>query len=190
MKRIKPIIIALLGKSASGKNILAVELHKLLKKNNIPSKLLLHDTTRPQRKDEYQDIDYHFVSNKVFGHNIVFGRYLEYTKFNDWYYGTNKFQIVNTMINIGVFNPRSLKQLNELQSFYTIIPIYIDINVFTRLNRSIKRENKIKKEFIRRIIADHKDFKNIEKYLNDYFKDFLIFHNEKNSSKIVSMIYY
>ena len=94
------------------------------------------------------------------------------------------------MINIGVFNPRSLKQLNELQSFYTIIPIYIDINVFTRLNRSIKRENKIKKEFIRRIIADHKDFKKIEKYLNDYFKDFLIFHNEKDSSKIVSMIYY
>ena len=40
------------------------------------------------------------------------------------------------------------------------------------------------------VIVDHKDFKKIEKYLNDHFKDFLIFHNEKDSSKIVSMIYY
>ncbi len=185
----KPIILAICGKSAAGKNTLAKQLNNFLKEAKIPSRIILTDTTRPPRLTEIVDVDYHFVTPKIFLHNLAFERYLEHSKFNNWYYGTNKFQIAGDVINIGVFNPTGIQQLSDLQSFYHIIPIYMKVPIIKRLYRSWKRENKFKKEFIRRSIADFNDFNKFELFLDKNFKDYLILDKEDNLFKMSYLIY-
>jgi len=186
----KPILIAICGKSAAGKDSLAKELTRVLVYHDIPCKKLLSDTTRPRRINEVQDIDYHFITEYEFKHNIALERYIECSYFHRWYYGINKFQIDKDKINVGVFNPIGLRQLEELQHLYDIIVVYIDIPFKERLRRSINRENRFKLEFLRRGVNDHHDFKDIESYIQNYFRHYEIFKHRKNVVLMAYSIYF
>lgn len=47
-------------------------------------------TTRPIRKNEVPNVDYHYVSTDQFKHMIQEGDFLEYAKVFDHYYGTSR----------------------------------------------------------------------------------------------------
>ena len=64
----KPIIVAICGPAASGKDTLARELFTYMKMENIPAHLLISDTTRPMRSKEENGIDYFFRDEKEFIH--------------------------------------------------------------------------------------------------------------------------
>ena len=49
---------------------------------------------------------------------------LEYTKFNNWYYGTGVDSVREDKINIGVFNPTGIKTLLQLENV-KVFPVYI-----------------------------------------------------------------
>ena len=156
----KPIVIALCGKSAAGKDTVAHELNiGLQKKYKRDSGILVSATTRPPRVGENNQIDYYFMTNEEFISNIDNLCCVSY--FNNWYYGLPKSFPHN--INIAVVNPQGLKDLSYVEDI-NLIPIYLKASLFTRLKRARKREHSFHWEFIRRAWSDHKTFKEFETF--------------------------
>ena len=167
MKKNRPIIIAICGKSASGKDTLA----KALSASISPfydTNMIISDTTRPKRLGEKHGVDYNFIGNKTFTTNLEKGKYLEHSIFRKWYYGTDKNSIAENAINIGVFNIEGLINLTHYIVEYNIIPIYLDLDLKNRLQHSYNRERKWRLEYFRRAFTDYRDFRDINKILNMY----------------------
>ena len=170
MEKIK--ILALFGKSSAGKD----SIQRWLLQNIQGANGLISYTTRPPRDSERDGRDYCFVSEFYFKKLILEKRLLEYTKFKDWYYGTDLHNPKPHRINIGVFNPTGIRSLLEHSDKFDILPVYIQASDKDRLTRSLKREaNPNCAEICRRFLADEEDFKNIdfehEVFLNDKIND-------------------
>lgn len=182
----RKIILAIVGPSASGKDTLAKELAFKLN-----CKMFISDTTRPRRKNEVDGIDYHFISNQEFLDNIDNNKYLEWTSFKGWFYGTPKNQLTD-LITVGVFNVEGLSYLYRKNPDIEIIPIYLNDRYITRLKRSIKREKRFKVEYLRRGIVDAMDFTNFKNYLKCYNKYINMSDNdwtiEQMSDRVVFML--
>lgn len=150
----KPIIFAIVGKSASGKDYLARMLVKRIPRVNP----IVSWTTRPPREKEKEGVDYHFATDKEFYEARRRGEFIEWAKFNNWYYGTPHGSIQEGKVYAGVFNLDGLAALLCHQDKYQIVPIYMETPFAVRLSRSIKREKKFTPEMVRRIFADFNDF--------------------------------
>ena len=103
-------VIALVGKAGAGKDSL---LEEVLTGNL--GKYDLHEivsyTTREPRQGEIDGFSYHFVDKYTFADMVHDGRMLEYTKFNNWMYGTALDSLSTEKTNIGVFNPAGIISL-------------------------------------------------------------------------------
>ena len=86
----KPVIVAICGKSATGKDTLAKLLYNDLNRQGIAANLIISDTTRELRDNETKGVDYNFLDKITFLQKAINKEYLEYTKFRGWYYGTPK----------------------------------------------------------------------------------------------------
>ena len=75
-------LIALIGKSASGKDSILKRVLRAGAMNGI-----IHCTTRPQRIHEENGTDYYFLSNKDFLKELEKGNILVANTFNNWNYG-------------------------------------------------------------------------------------------------------
>lgn len=177
----KPVIIAICGKSASGKDTLARLLLDMLRTMEIPSSMIVSDTTRPPRFNERNGIDYNFLTYTEFFKKMICKKYLEYSSFNRWRYGTDYNAINCNNINIGVFNIKGIDNLAAYQDKYEILCVYLKCDLCHRIWRSIKREGCFKREYLRRALADNKDFKNILNILKK-FPNHLIFNSAKIST--------
>ena len=137
MNKIK--IIAICGKSASGKDTLMKEMLKLDK--------TLHEivscTTRPPREGEVHGKNYFFLTNQQFADRIENGEMLEATVFRDWCYGTSLDTLDANEINVGVFNPSGIYQLRDNPNIDLKV-IRIISSDKTRLLRQLVREEKPK----------------------------------------------
>lgn len=177
-------VIALVGPSGSGKDTLLKESVKAL-----PLKKITTCTTRPKRENEKDGVDYHFLSGKAFITKIANFEMLEVSSFKTnegyWYYGTDIKELDDNMVNIGVFNMKSLSYLIQ-DGLVDIYPLYIKANDKDRLFRQLSRETEPNcLEICRRFISDNQDFNNFE------YKDKLLFYNNceiqdiKNFPKIL-----
>lgn len=184
----KPIILAICGKSASGKDSLAKWITKYFQSMNINTHCMISETTRPPRDYEEDGKDYYFTNRENFMWGVVHNQFLEWTNFRGWYYGVNKTEVC-TDVNVGVFNPQGLKSLKKYRTEAIIIPIYLDDNLWTRLRRSHDRERKWKIEYFRRAFADWKAFKKIELLLNG-FPYYIILQNVDGVTKRTRQILY
>ena len=148
----KYTIIAIMGKSASGKDSL---LKALLQEPQFKeAKSIISCTTRPIRNGT----DYHFLTNEQFTNLVLSNRMLEATVFNDWCYGTSIDSLSTSGINIGVFNPEGCEALRQNENI-TLCLIYVEATDKTRLLRSLNREkNPDCHEIVRRFNADEMDF--------------------------------
>lgn len=164
----KPVIVAICGKSATGKDTLAKLLYNDLVKQGIAANLTISDTTREPRDNEQNGKDYNFLDKVSFLTKAINKEYLEYTKFRGWYYGTPKSAIQKEAVNIGVFNVQGLRSLLDYKKDYKIVIVYLEANLKLRLKRSYEREHKWKFEFLRRAWVDHRDFENIKNLLKKF----------------------
>lgn len=150
-------IIALAGKAGSGKDTILKEVIAAA-----PDRFheIISCTTRPPREGEVDGKNYHFLSIEEFYNKVAANEMLEFTEFNDWFYGTPISSLVEDKMNIGVFNPAGLRALAASPQVSLSI-VYIEANDKIRLLRQLNREeNPNVKEIIRRYSTDEKDFEN------------------------------
>lgn len=146
-------IIAICGKSASGKDTL---LQRVITNPGLHE--IVSCTTRPPREGEVDGKNYFFLTLEEFAHKDCMGEMLEVTKFREWFYGTSLDGISQDAINVGVFNPAGIYSLmnNEAVDLFVV---QVQASDKTRLMRSLKREIKPDvDEIVRRYLTDKEDF--------------------------------
>lgn len=160
-EKIEKLII--LGGAGSGKDFL---MRKLVEKDLNPC---LKTTTRPPRDREIQGVAYDFVSDSTFEEMIRNEELLCYQKFNVtpenkapeiWYYGVTKEEFKNSQIFI--MTPGEFQNVTTERRKGCFV-VYIDIDIQTRRNRLIKR-NDNNDSVERRLSSDERDFKDFDYY--------------------------
>lgn len=175
----KPIVIALYGKSASGKDRTAKRLTEAYQKMGVPVNNVVSYTTRPPRDGEIDGIDYHFIDVDTFVDMKYKNKFIESMEFRGWRYGTSFDSFKRDCINICVMDPKGIGDLSAYYVLtYNIEFFYLDVPLHIRLLRSIKREHKFKFEYLRRAFVDWIDF-------DDFFYDIhpIGYHHLKYNSK-------
>lgn len=172
-------IVALIGEAGAGKDsMMQAVLEKLAEKGHIAD---IHEivscTSRPMREGEAHGINYYYYHPDDFAMKILNDEMLEFTQFNNWWYGTSYDSVRSDgVVNIGVFNPAGVRQLLDrpdcnVKVFWIIT---CDKN---RMMRQLDREvHPDVREIVRRFNADYEDFKDIDfDYLeipNEDMRDF------------------
>ena len=150
----KPIIFAICGPAASGKDTLISTYKKLCFKNAQSIMHIIHqDTTRPKRSQEEDTYNFKELSD------INEQDYIVYCYYKHWFYGTPREEIKEGY-NLGIFSPAAIEQLLKLQDEGQIEVhiIFIQTPFLRRFARYFLREKKISFEMIRRFISDALDF--------------------------------
>lgn len=172
-------MIVLMGEAGAGKDsMMQAVLKKLAEKNHTAD---IHEivscTSRPMREGEAHGINYYYYHPSEFEQKIINDEMLEFTRFNNWWYGTSYDSVrSDEVINIGVFNPAGVRQLLDRPDC-NIIVYWIRTCDKNRMLRQLNREaNPNVKEIIRRFDADYEDFKDIDfdyiEIINENIKNF------------------
>lgn len=155
-------IFCLIGKSSTGKDTIA----KIIL-NSMNLKTITLYTTRPIREGEINGREYYFVSNEELNKLESTGKVIEkrvyHTIHGDWSYATVDSNINLESDNYLILN--TLEGYKRLVKYYgrdIVVPIYIWVDLNTRLDRAFLREEQEEKpkykELCRRFIADESDF--------------------------------
>ena len=91
------IVVILSGVSSVGKDDIR---NLLLADKDLKLFYSLSETTRPQKENEVDGVDYYFVSHEAFANSVKNFELLEYTEFNGYYYGTPRAQVEH-LVNMG-----------------------------------------------------------------------------------------
>ena len=145
-------------------------------------------TTRPMREGEAEGVNYFYLTDQLFKQKIDNNLMLEYTNFNNWYYGTSLDSLSKDKINIGVFNPTGIRSLLNHPEV-EVITFKIFCNNKSRLIRQLNREEFPNiEEILRRYYADKEDFSDLEfeytQLINETSKML-----KSNVDKVVSAVY-
>ena len=158
-------IIYLMGKSASGKDTVYRELLK-----RFPgSRRLIPCTTRPRREGERDGEEYRFVTEEQLDAFEKSGKLVEKrvyeTVAGPWIYATVDWEETDAESGSAVIGIGTLESYLKLRSYYgaeRMLPVYIEVDDGTRLQRALDREKQQKNpnyaELCRRFLADQRDF--------------------------------
>jgi len=160
------MIYVIMGKSATGKDTV---FRQLMKKEELGLNKIVPYTTRPQRFGETEGEDYHFVDEEEMKRLDKAGLIAEHREYNTvkgvWHYFTvdDNPDVCNNELSFMMIG--TVEAFLSLRKYFgndMVIPIYIYVNDYERLIRSINRERKQDKpnyeEVCRRYIADEQDF--------------------------------
>lgn len=173
-------MIILLGESASGKS----SIEKELVKNYGLSKIISY-TTRPQRTNERNGVDYNFVNTRKFEQLKLCNFFAETTVYNGWLYGTAKKDYINETKNkIIVLTPYGLRQVKNIPNIEAI-SFYIQVPRRERLMRCLQRGDDVD-EAIRRNLSDIGQFDGVKEEVDFVIRNALC---KKSISDISKFIY-
>lgn len=162
-------IFVFCGKSATGKSsILKCLLEKIPESVQVKA-----DTTRPKRSSK--DREYNFISEKAFISRADSGEYIKPNVFRGWCYGLPRKTFLSEKNNFCIASPSELLPIKETFKEWNVYVIYLDAPAKLRLERSIARKGRLSFEHLRRLIADNKDFRDIEKILKEEFEEENVF---------------
>lgn len=164
-------MIILCGASASGKS----EICKSLCYNFGYVKFVT-TTTRAKRVGEVDGVDYNFISLTEFENKINNNEFIEYIRYNDNYYGTEKRSIGDSVVLI--IEPNGLRKFMQLNDPH-IVSFFLICDEKVRKQRMINRLDK-KADIEKRIKNDRVNFLIPE----DTKLDFLI-----NTSEDSTLVY-
>lgn len=172
-------MVVLMGKAGAGKDSMMQQVLKLLTEKNIISEVheIVSCTSRPMREGEAHGVNYYYYHPDDFAMKILNDEMLEFTQFNNWWYGTGYDSVRSDgIINIGVFNPAGVRQLLDRPDCDVTV-YWVTTSDKQRLYRQLSREDAPDvKEIVRRFNADEEDFADIDfEYIevcNETFDDF------------------
>ena len=158
-------IFLLMGKSSSGKDTIYRE---LMRKKDMGLKKVVSYTTRPMREGETDGVQYLFKNEEEYRQlkedNKIIEERAYNTKCGVWRYFTaddgqidlsdGDYLIIGTL--------ESYCYIRDYFGKENVVPVYIDTNARTRLERAMHREDKQENprydEMCRRFLADEEDF--------------------------------
>ncbi len=155
----------MMGKSASGKDAI---FKRLMEREDLQLANIVSYTTRPIRQKEQDGVEYHFCDEAEEERLEQAGKVIEkriyQTQLGRWaYFTVDDGQVDLTKQNYLLIG--TLVSYEKLASYYkkeNVVPIYIEADDFTRLERAIRREHKQAApkydEVCRRFLADAEDF--------------------------------
>lgn len=156
-------LIVISGPSGSGKGSIIKE---LLKRND-SLHLSVSMTSRPMRSYETNGLEYNFVSKEEFEEKIKNADLLEYTLYNNNYYGTPKSEITNNIENgknvileIEIEGALNVKKLVPEAIFIFILPPSMKELLKRLKGRGTEDNDKI----IKRFKTAYKEINEISKY--------------------------
>lgn len=137
-------------------------------------------TTRPKRENEIDGRDYHFISKNMFLAMKSLGYFADITSFRaynnnkkeTWYYGVTQQSLVecnyhNSYSTKGdkvlIVNPSGLKTLRKSNTPMLVFHVDLPTDI---IRERLEQRGDSQKEINRRLKADAKDFKNIDKYVD------------------------
>lgn len=154
-------IVALFGPAGSGKDFIQKRIMNTdWGKNNLHE--IISCTTRPPREGEKDGVNYHFIPTAAeFLNENNLHKWLEFTNFRGWWYGTSFDHLDINKINIGVFNIQGVEALLANPQI-EVLPVYVYTYDKLRLMRQLVREvNPDCYEICRRFQTDKDDFKDL-----------------------------
>ena len=121
----RPLLIILSGPSGVGKDAVLTR----LKESGYPLTFITTLTTRTQRANERDNVDYHFVSTKKFQEMLENGELLESAKVYDNWYGVPKITVKqaldrgeDTIIKVDVQGATTIKKIVPPAVFIFLMP--------------------------------------------------------------------
>lgn len=151
-------MIALIGKTCSGKDTIKKELIKLGMESVVTT------TTRPMRDGEVQDVSYHFIDKSMFRRFKLQNLFAETTYYNTvygtWYYGTQFKDLKDGANKVVILNPNGIRTLSEKMDLSDWLVVYVYCSDDVIRERLVNRGDN-PEEAERRLRADKNDFVNI-----------------------------
>lgn len=187
-------IFYVMGKSSSGKDSIYKKLVNLL-----PFLMTYATyTTRPMREGEREGREYHFIDDTKLRELLEAQKVIELREYNTvhgiWTYCTvndGQFDGDDNYISIGTLE--SYVSIKEYLGTDKIVPIYIEVDDITRLERAIGREKQQEtlrcEELCRRFLADSVDFSE-EKLKSAGIKPANRFLNDNLDSCVAEIVAY
>lgn len=182
------ILLVLLGKSCSGKSYIAKNLET---KHGF--RRIVTTTSRPMRKGETHDIDYHFISKEEFLNKIDNNYFVEYKTYKTisgtWYYGTSYESLENIENDknyVVILTPEGYRELiQKINISHKSIYVYAS---YSTLIKRLKKRNDKNDSPQRRLEHDNNDFKGVE-----FIVDKLVYNNDgedidKVTEKIIKIM--
>ena len=157
-------IYYVMGKSCSGKDTI----YRRLTERHPELRVVVPYTTRPIREGEQDGVEYFFVDREKMEEMRAAGRIIELRSYDTvlgvWNYFTaddgqidlaaHSYLIIGTLV--------SYQAMRDYYGAEALVPIYVEVEDGTRLERAIGRERKQAKpqyeEMCRRFLADAEDF--------------------------------
>ena len=143
-------MLLFVGASACGKTELAKYLCEYYN-----FKKTITTTTRKIRPNEVKDVDYHFLSVEEFQEKISSNSFLEYTTYNNNYYGLLKSDIKDN--GVVILEPNGANKLIAYLSEKDLFVVYIEAEAETREKRMLNRLDD-KNDIANRIYLDDRLF--------------------------------
>jgi len=159
--------LVFIGKSGSGKTEICKELVDFWGYNKIIS-----TTTREQRNNETDCLDYNFVSLEEFENLVNEGLIVCKTFYAGGYYGINKNDMLKNKRNIIIVDVNGLEELSELDIF-DFISFYVDCDDMVRYSRQLDRGD-TEEYILEKQKSDEEIFTNIDE---DFDVDFVVDNN-------------
>jgi len=176
------IMVILSSPSGAGKTTIT----KKIQQKHQTFKISVSHTTRKPRPNEVDGVDYYFVSHEKFEKLISEGKFYEYAKIFDNYYGSSR-EIVDQTIKkhdvIFDIDWQGTQQLSKFKNLKLIKVYLIPPNKKVLKERLIKRNQDSPQEVERRFKAYDNDIKHWKDY--DYI---LINENLENCYKQIENI--
>lgn len=162
------MIIVLVGASGSGKSTLEKLICKEFDMNKIIS-----STTRPMRKNEVNNVDYHFYDEDTFNKKLLNNEFIERAVYNSWSYGLEKDSLKDN--SVVVLTPSGLRKLikynKTLENPFEIVSFYINVDQRSRLIKLLQRGDAIV-ECYRRSLSDVGQFDDVEEETDYVIKNY------------------
>ena len=121
----KPLLLVLSGPSGSGKDAVLTRMKEL----NYPLQYIVTVTTRPQRSNERDNVDYHFVSRESFQKMIEHGNLLEWANVYGNLYGVPKQAVKEaldggkeTILKVDIQGATTIKKIMPQAALIFLVP--------------------------------------------------------------------
>ena len=157
------IMVILSSPSGAGKTTIT----KKIQQKYRTFKISVSHTTRKPRSNEVDGVDYHFVSHEKFKKFIDEGKFYEYAKIFDNFYGTSKESVDETIKKNDIIfdiDWQGTKQLSKFKNLKLIKIYLIPPNKDELKKRLIKRNQNSPQEVEKRFKAFDEDIKHWEDY--------------------------